>query len=349
MSRECVICVPARNEEHHLPLLLTGLANQDLPSGEALRVVVLANNCSDQTAQVARRLGDALPQLRLRIREQDWPAGIANVGLARGAAMAAGIAWLREEVGDGILISTDADAIPPPHWLSAIRHGFREGAEVVGGEIRIDDGDQPAVPDWLRAARARVGAYWAAVRELAHAIDPLPHDPPGCHGNHTGASLAITLNAYQAAGGIPPIPSREDIALVRAVERQGGRVRHPAAVWTVASARETGRAEGGMADELRRWRHLAENDEPHLVPAAGHWLAVFLRRRALRNMYRQRSFHAESGLPVADLMAIAARSVNDIAFVAACEDIVADAQATTGEIGRVTRELRAMLVTRSAA
>ena len=45
MSSECVICVPARNEEHHLPLLLTGLANQDLPSGEALRVVVLANNC----------------------------------------------------------------------------------------------------------------------------------------------------------------------------------------------------------------------------------------------------------------------------------------------------------------
>ena len=348
MSLECVVCVPARNEEHRLPLLLSALASQDLPEGETLRVVVLANNCVDRTAQVASVLGEALPRLRLRLREQDWPADIANVGLARGAAMSAGVAWLREEAGEGILVSTDADAVPPPHWISAIRRGFEAGAEVVGGAIRIEEDGSP-VPAWLAEARARVAAYWAAVRDLAHAIDPLPHDPPARHGDHTGASLAITLDAYQAAGGIPPIASREDVALVTAVELLGGRLRHPADVWTEVSAREDGRAEGGMAGELQRWRHFVESGEPHLVPDAPFWLEKFRRRRAFRDMFRQRAFRSEAGVPSLELMSVAARAVNDIAFVAMAEEIAPERACPMAEIGRATCGIQALLAPRAAA
>jgi GT2 family glycosyltransferase len=346
MSAECAICIPARNEEERLPVLLAALARQDVPG---LRVVVVANNCNDGTAEAARRFADREPRLRLRVRELDWRPGLANVGRARGAAMAAGAAWLREEAGDGILVSTDADASPPPHWVHAILDGFREGAEVVGGEIRIAEDPGWPAPDWLRCARAEVAAYWSAVRDLAHGMDPLPHDPPARHGDHTGASLAVTIAAYEAAGGIPPLAVREDVALVEAVERNGGRVRHPVAVWTEVSAREDGRAEGGMATEMRKWRCLAEGGKEHLQPGAGFWYAAFNRRRALREMFRRGTFHGWDGLPASACEALARRSVNDIAFVAACEAMVTREEPEMAEIGRATRDLRAMMFTNLAA
>jgi hypothetical protein len=304
---------------------------------------------TDGTAEVARRFADREPRLRLRVRELDWPTELANVGRARDAAMAAGAAWLREEAGDGILVSTDADATPPPHWMEAIIGGFRDGAEVVGGEIRIaEDAGRPS-PDWLRRSREYVTAYWSAVRDLAHAVDPLPHDPPRRHGDHTGASLAVTIAAYEAAGGIPPLPVREDIALVEAVERNGGRVRHPAAVWTEVSAREDGRAAGGMAAEMRKWRCLAEAGEEHLLPGAGFWHEVFHRRRGLREMFRSGIFCSRDGLPASTYESLAARSVNDIAFVAACEAMLPREAPEKAEIGRATRDLRALIFTNLAA
>jgi len=346
MSVECVVCIPARNEEERLPALLAALAQQTV---SPLRAVVVANNCTDGTAEVARRLASREAGLRLRVRELDWPAGLANVGRARGAAMEAGAAWLREEVGDGILVSTDADATPPPHWIAAILDGFRDGAEVVGGEIRIARETRLPAPEWLRRAREDVAAYWCAVRDLAHAVDPQRHDPPARHGDHTGASLAITMAAYKAAGGIPPLPVREDVALVEAVERNGGRVRHPAAVWTEVSAREDGRAEGGMAAEMRAWRRLAETGEEHLLPGAGFWHAAFHRRRGLREMFRRGAFHGRDGLPASAYESVARRSVNDIAFVAACEAILPRDAPEMVEIGRATRDLRAMMFTNLAA
>lgn len=346
MSAECVVCIPARDEEERLPELLTALTRQSIAP---LRVVVVANNCTDRTAEVARRFADRDPRLRLRVRELDWPAGLANVGRARGAAMAAGTAWLREEAGDGILVSTDADATPPPHWVAAILDGFRRGAEVVGGEIRIaEEADRPA-PDWLTRGREKVASYWSAVRELAHAIDPLPHDPPARHGDHTGASLAVTIAAYEAAGGIPPLAVREDGALVGAVERNGGRVRHPAAVWTEVSPREEGRAEGGMATEMRNWRRLAEAGERHLLPDAGFWHAAFHRRRGLREMFWNGAFDSRSGLPASACEELARRSVNDIAFVAACEAMLPHEVPEMAEIRRATRDLRALMSTNLAA
>lgn len=346
MSAECAICIPARNEEERLPVLLAALARQEVPG---LRVVVVANNCHDGTAEAARSFTEREPRLRLRVRELDWPAGLANVGRARGAAMAAGAAWLREEAGDGILVSTDADATPPPHWVEAILDGFQDGAEVVGGEIRIAEEPGRPTPGWLGRAREEVAAYWSAVRDLAHAIDPLPHDPPARHGDHTGASLAITIAAYEAAGGIPPLAIREDVALVQAVERNGGRVRHPAAVWTEVSAREEGRAEGGMATEMRKWRRLAEAGDQHLLPGAGFWHAAFHRRRGLREMFRSGAFHGHGGLPASACEELARRSVNDIAFVAACEAMLPREAPEMAEIGRATRGLRAMMSTNLGA
>lgn len=346
MSLACAVCVPARNEEDRLPHLLEALARQTVAP---LRVVLVANNCTDATAEVARRFAAREPRLWLRLRELDWPKDLANVGRARAAAMSEGADWLRAEAGDGILLSTDADAVPPPQWVEATLRGFREGAEVVGGEIRIAEAADAPLPPWLRRARDDVAAYWSAVRDLAHAIDPLPHDPPARHGDHTGGSLAITIAAYEAAGGIPPLAGREDVALVEAVERNGGRVRHPAAVWTEVSAREDGRAEQGMAAEMRRWRVRSEGDEAHLLPGAGFWHEAFHRRRGLREMFRRGTFQSLAGLSATDCRELGRRSVNDIAFVAACEAMLPPQAPDMAEIGQATWDLRGMMFTNLAA
>ncbi|MCR0984571.1 glycosyltransferase [Roseomonas populi] len=338
MSPACVVCIPARNEAERIPRLLRALAAQE--GSAPLRVLVLANNCTDGTAEAARREG--APSLDLRVEEASLPPDRAHAGGARGLAMERGAAWLREAGGaKGVLLSTDADAEPPPHWISANLAAIAAGAEAVGGAIRIAPEPGTAIPDWLIAAQARVARYWEAVRALAHAIDPLPHDPPPRHGDHTGASLAVTLAAFEAAGGVPAIPTGEDNALVTAIERNGGRLRHPPDVWIAVSAREDGRASGGMAGEMRRWREMAETGAPHLLPDAAFWRTLFRRNRALRASWPRGDARIEGADP--ELLARTAReSVNAIAFVKRADPLLPPLEPEWHEISRATQELEAM-------
>ncbi|MBP0495842.1 glycosyltransferase [Pararoseomonas indoligenes] len=339
MSPALVVCIPARNEAERLPRLLRALAAQEGPA--PLRVLVLANNCTDGTAEAARR--EAAPSLELRVEEAVLPPDRSHAGGARGLAMGRGAAWLREAgATDGVLLSTDADSEPPPHWVAANLAAIAAGAEAVGGAIRIAPEPGAAVPDWLQAAQARVARYWEAVRALAHAIDPLPYDPPPRHGDHTGASLAVTLAAFEAAGGVPAIPTGEDNALVTAIERNGGRLRHPPDVWIAVSAREDGRATGGMAGEVRRWREMAESGAPHLLPDAAFWQALFMRNRALRDSWPRADARIAGADP--DILARTAReSVNAIAFVKRAEPLLPPLTPEWHEIARATRDLEAMV------
>lgn len=61
------ILIAARNEQAVLPLLLDSIAKQDYPQ-EMLQVFVIADNCTDNTAQVAREHG-ATVYLRNNIRK----------------------------------------------------------------------------------------------------------------------------------------------------------------------------------------------------------------------------------------------------------------------------------------
>ena len=307
-----------------MPGLIAAL-NAQAGIGGPVRVLVAANNCTDGTAALLRLLAPRATRVDLRVVEASLPPELAHAGGARGLAMSAGAGWLREAgLGGGVLISTDADSVPPPGWVAANLRAIAVGAEAVGGEIRLVEDPARPLPPWLRATRARVARYWSAVRDLAHLLDPVLHDPPPRHGDHTGASLAVTLAAYDAAGGVPAVASGEDNALVAAIERNGGRLRHAPDAWTEVSAREEGRASGGMAEEMRRWRRFAEGLEPHLLPDAAHWEAVFRRRRALRESYPGAPGAVAAGIGAAPLpLEEAARaSTNAIAFVARADALL---------------------------
>lgn len=326
IARPSVVCIPARNEEERLPILLASLARQEGFSAQApLRVVVITNNCTDGTVPAIRALGEsgALAGLTLRVIEAALEGAEAHVGTARRMALDAGADWLDAEAGpDGILLTTDADARLPADWVAANLRALR-AADVVGGRLVIDD-DGAADPR-LADLHARIERYWAGVRRLEDILDPPPHDPAPRHGDHTGASLALPVALYRAVGGLPPLPCGEDNALVNLLRESGARLRHCPDVRVMVSARHQGRVSGGMATEMaRRARVLA--GEPYLLPEAAHWHGLILRRAALRRAFHLAgSARAETctrlGLGAAECAALAA-CPNDIAFVERADRIL---------------------------
>lgn len=278
MSRWCV-CVPARNEAARLPVLLDALAAQDVAGSVALALCV--NDSDDDGAEIARaHPACTTGRIALLLDECRLPADAAHVGTARGRAMDAGLRL----VGDaGVLIATDADCRPPPTWIAANLAAIAAGADLVGGRIDLDEAEP--VDPMLVALRARLDRYWTAVRAIEDAVDPQPHDPAPRHGDHTGASLAITGRLYRAAGGVPAMASGEDRALVAAAIERGGRLVHPPSVWTRTSARADGRAPGGMAAAVAGWQATLALGGEIMVPHLDHWR----RRAAWRTATRPRA------------------------------------------------------------
>lgn len=272
-----VVCVPARNEARRLPALLGALAAQDVPF--PVNVALCINNTTDGSAEAAEAAAaHSNGRLRLKLKQQDFPPHLAHAGSARRASMDLGADWLGDP--EALLVSTDADCRPPRGWLSA-NLANAQALRIVGGRIELDDAEAEKWPE-LFAMRRMFDDYWHKVREIEDEVDPLPWDLPPRHGDHTGASLALTVGLYRAAGGVPIIASGEDRALVAAAVAVGGQLVHPAAVWTRTSARPTGRASGGMADEMNRWLAAGESGNRPRVPAYRHWHCRALWRRALR-------------------------------------------------------------------
>jgi hypothetical protein len=277
MTRQVVVCVPARNEAKRLPVLLEALAQQTLPS--PINVALCVNNSSDETAWAAQATAaKAEGRLRLNLLTCEFPPELAHAGSARRAAMDLGAEWLNDN--DVLLVSTDADCRPPADWLEAnLTHAGPK--RIVGGRIELDEREAEKWP-LLFDLRDRFDDYWSKVREIEDAVDPVQWDPPPRHGDHTGASLALTVGLYRAAGGVPLTQSGEDRALVAAALAVGGELIHPQTVWTRTSARPVGRADGGMAEEMRRWLAAGSDGVDPKVPAFQLWQSRALWRRAMR-------------------------------------------------------------------
>ena len=119
--------------------------------------------------------------------------------------------------------------------------------------------------------------------EMAWRLDPEPNDPLPRHTEASGASIAVSVAAFHRAGGIPPIRSSEDRAFVRALWMLDAKVRHDPMIEVVVSGRIHGRAEGGMADAIRR--RMVQQDEfsdEQVEPAADAFRRYGLRHRARR-------------------------------------------------------------------
>lgn len=271
------VAIPVKNEACWIGDCLDALARQQ--STSAFQVVLLLNNCVDETAAIAR---DRARQLRLgvHIREVTFPSGQANAGQARALAMSHAAALVGP---DGILLATDADGRVYPDWLSANLAALERGCDAVAGRAEIDPAEAALIPAILHEDDARECAYASMLDEIDALLDPDPADPWPRHSEHSGASIAVTVKAYRRCGGIPAVSLGEDRAFFDSLRRTDARIRHALEARVIVSGRIDGRAPGGMADTMRRrmtQRDVLIDDrlEPAFIAARRAWLRGKLRR-----------------------------------------------------------------------
>ncbi len=116
------ILVCARNEQEVISALLESLAGQDYDTS-LYSVFVLADNCTDETARVARESGAT----RVYVREDSEHIG-------KGYAMEYLLSCIDEEYGKGAFdafVVFDADNLVCPNYLTEINRVFSSGYEIV--------------------------------------------------------------------------------------------------------------------------------------------------------------------------------------------------------------------------
>ncbi|MGY2736695.1 glycosyltransferase [Sphingomonas sp. UYP23] len=267
------IAIPAYDEADRIGRCLDSLAAQDDPG--PIVAVVLANNCSDATAAIAR----APRAIRVDVIEHSFADHERGAGAARRMAMA------HAAQHGTIVLTTDADCVVDRDWVRAHRAAFARGADAVAGRVSADWSELSLHP----LPALRIGAlewtYLGLIAEAEPLFDPLAHDPAPRHAQRCGANLGITRAMLERIGGVPALATGEDRALLAAVERADGRVRHDRAPHVTASARLVGRAGGGMADALRQ--RLAEDYlcDDQLGPADA-LIALWRARQAARAAWR---------------------------------------------------------------
>ena len=118
--RRFVILASAHNEAAVIGSLLESLQDQEYPS-DCRRTYIVANNCTDDTAQIVRRFDNAT------CHERDG-GDLATKGAA--------LAWLWEHVqsdlsNDDLVLVLDADNVVPPTFLAEMDRLFEAGFRVV--------------------------------------------------------------------------------------------------------------------------------------------------------------------------------------------------------------------------
>ena len=211
------IVIPAHNEEAWLARCLASIleaARDPALGGEVVRTIVVLDDCTDRSAEIATCCG--VETLALQAR---------NVGIARGAGaqrlLAAGARWLA---------FTDADSRVAPDWLAA---QLSLAADAVCGSICVDD--------------------WAAHPQQVRDYFRQTYVDADGHRHVHGANLGVSAQAYRRAGGFAPLACSEDVALVEQLQASGASIAWSAAPRVVTSARRASRARGGFGDTLSAW------------------------------------------------------------------------------------------------
>ena len=294
----CVV-VPVRNEALGLATTLASIAEQQTLQGapfdlNRVEVLLLANNCSDDSASIARAFARAHPALAVHVEDVQLPDAHAHIGHVRRLLMEAACQRLASRSsrsssssggGGGFVVSTDGDTVVDRHWLAHTLQAFSAGADVVAGRILFDP--QTALdPATLRHHRCD-SAHRLAQSRLADVLDPDPADPWPRHHQHFGASLALRSAAYWQVCGIPEVRYLEDVALVDACRRADLRIRHSPQVRVWTSPRHEGRVEVGLSWQLRQWSRRDAAATAMWVEDPDAFVARVQQRQRLRDAWRE--------------------------------------------------------------
>ena len=174
LSATFAILIPAHNEQSDIGRLLASLAALDYPR-ERHTVCVIADNCTDQTAQIARAAG-----ARVYEREDATKRG-------KGYALA----WIFGQLaGEGLTFDAytvlDADSVVDPDFLRALARGLATGAPALqASNAVLNVSESPSTA--LR---------WLALTLMNH-VRPLGRNRLGGSSTLTGNGMCLTHSLLQ--------------------------------------------------------------------------------------------------------------------------------------------------------
>lgn len=223
--RRIAVLIPAHNEEESLPAALRSLAAQDYPA-ERVRIVVVADNCTDGTANVA---ADAT----CLIRDDPRHSG-------KGRAVAFGLECLLPERPD-IVVILDADCELNPAALRLLNDTFDSGAAAVQTEVRSRNADDDAA-GYVAAVGTALDAAVAAGRSRLGGSVPL---------RGTGMAFRREVLERISWSAYGPVEDAEYQSKLRAA---GVRVRYCEGAVVSCQAPTSAAA---LCTQRRRWRAAA--------------------------------------------------------------------------------------------
>lgn len=198
------VIIPARNEAANIQACLDSLYQQSLPPS-TFEIIVVDDHSTDLTASLASRHPVSARVLQLQQLENLPPTGAYKK-----QAITQAIAIARGE----LLVTTDADCILPPHWLSSIAQYYQQHKPAfIAMPVLIH------LPPYASFATRALhvfqqldfltlqGITAASVQQKAHSM---------CN----GANLAYTRAAFQAVDGfdgIDHIASGDDMLLMHKI------------------------------------------------------------------------------------------------------------------------------------
>ncbi|MCL5946513.1 MAG: glycosyltransferase family 2 protein [Chloroflexi bacterium] len=162
--------IPAHNEEHTLPHLLESIENLAYPPHRR-QVVIVADNCTDATALIARRAGATVLERHDQTR------------IGKGYALDFGISWILEQPGDpnDAILILDADSEIDASCLLWLNDAFSTGAVALQSYYTVT-APSSSTPAALR--------YLAL--SLYHYVRPLGRKRLGLSAGLRGNGMAFT-------------------------------------------------------------------------------------------------------------------------------------------------------------
>jgi cellulose synthase/poly-beta-1,6-N-acetylglucosamine synthase-like glycosyltransferase len=190
------IIIPARNEEENIGGLLTALQQQTYP-GELFEIIVVNDHSTDKTTEVVKQF----PGVKLLELKDEIINSYKKKAIETGIAAASG----------ELIVTTDADCIPPPSWLQTIA-SFKEktNAGFIVAPVVFNCNSSPVQVFQAMDFMVLQGITGASVYKKIHSM---------CN----GANLAYERKLfYEVNGfdGIDHIASGDDMLLMHKIAKK---------------------------------------------------------------------------------------------------------------------------------
>ena len=192
------VLICARNEESVIRLPVRSALMSRYPA-ESREVIVLADNCSDRTAERARDAGATV-----------WEKTEPSAG--KGDVLAWGIRRLQERGGFDAIAVFDADNIVSDGWFEAMNDALNDGETVVTGRRQSSNARTNVISGWYTV-------YWSMMNELSNRV----RTNLGLSGKLTGTGFAFLVSAM-GPDGWRTRTMVEDVEFTVQSNLRGGRV-----------------------------------------------------------------------------------------------------------------------------